>query len=339
VTNTSPPLDQWDALHGQPITPLTGGLINATWAVGNPPHAVIQRLHTIFAPEVNEDIQAITAHLRRKTMPTPELLKTRTNALSVVDDAGACWRALSWMEGETIHAIDSLERARIAGALVGRWHRAVDDLEHDFQFTRSGVHDTEAHMRSLEAALEAHPHHRLRDAAAPLMDEVRTLWGRWEGDLNASARICHGDLKISNLRFSGDGQRDCLVDLDTMGHLSLDVELGDAWRSWCNRRGEDLREASFDPEIMKSSMKGYLSERPLSVAERLPLPSGVERICLELSARFLADTLHESYFGWDANAAPTRGEHNLLRAQGQMRLAASVRDQRLSLERILTQLD
>jgi Ser/Thr protein kinase RdoA (MazF antagonist) len=339
VTDTSPPLQHWPTLVNQPVSILEGGLINATWAVGDPPRGVVQRLHAIFAPEVNEDIAAITAHLKRRGMPSPELLRTTAGELSVLDAEGACWRALSWVEGTTIHAMDTLDRARAAGTLVGRWHAAVDDLDHAFHFTRSGVHDTEAHMASLVSALDAHPHHRLRDVAAPLMDTVLALWERWDGDTDAPTRICHGDLKISNLRFSADGQRDCLLDLDTMGRLSLDVEIGDAWRSWCNRRGEDLTQAHFDPEIMEASMRGYLSERPLSREERAPLPGGVERICLELSARFLTDTLHESYFGWNPEAAPTRGEHNLLRAQGQMGLAESVREQRASLERILNALD
>ncbi|MEE2751965.1 MAG: hypothetical protein VX519_11085 [Myxococcota bacterium] len=62
------------------------------------------------------------------------------------------------------------------------------------------------------------------------------------------------------------------------------------------------------------------------------LVSGVERICLELAARFCADALNESYFGWDASIAPGRGEHNLIRAKGQLALAAEVRRQRGDLE-------
>src|SRR5215475_9377982 len=47
------------------IAPLTGGLINATYAVrrGGAPIAVLQRLHPIFAGAVNLDIDAITSHL------------------------------------------------------------------------------------------------------------------------------------------------------------------------------------------------------------------------------------------------------------------------------------
>ena len=44
---------------------------------------------------------------------------------------------------------------------------------------------------------------------------------------------------------------------------------------------------------------------------------GVEWISLELAARFAADALFESYFGWDPARFPGRGEHNLVRARGQ----------------------
>ena len=47
---------------------------------------------------------------------------------------------------------------------------------------------------------------------------------------------------------------------------------------------------------------------------------GVEWVSLELGARFAADALFESYFGWDANRFPGRGEHNLVRARGQWSL-------------------
>ena len=47
---------------------------------------------------------------------------------------------------------------------------------------------------------------------------------------------------------------------------------------------------------------------------------GVEWVSLELAARFAADALAESYFGWNAARFPGRGEHNLVRARGQWSL-------------------
>ena len=54
-------------LDGAATEPIAGGLINRTHAVRGPggaPVAVAQRLHPIFDPAVNLDIDAITARLR-----------------------------------------------------------------------------------------------------------------------------------------------------------------------------------------------------------------------------------------------------------------------------------
>ena len=58
--------------------------------------------------------------------------------------------------------------------------------------------------------------------------------------------------------------------------------------------------------------------------EARALVGGLGTICLELSARFLADALNESYFGFDATRFATRGDHNLVRGRGQLALFASV---------------
>jgi len=141
------------------------------------------------------------------------------------------------------------------------------------------------------------------------------------------ARICHGDLKFNNILFAGrappdDARAICLIDLDTVGPLSLAFELGDAWRSWCNRAGEDDVHASLDLEILGASLRGYVAGlgRALTADERRGLLLGVEWVSLELAARFAADALFESYFGWDDTRFPGRGEHNLVRARGQWSL-------------------
>ncbi len=328
-------LRAWTDLRDLPCEVLEGGLINASYRLGDPPVAVVQRLHPVFAPEVNQDIAAITAHVARRGLVTPTVLATDDGALWVLDQQGACWRALSWVPGVTHHKLRDPSLASEAGALVARWHRAVDDLDHAFAFGRAGVHDTPAHLARLRGAVAECGGHRLHGEVAALTDEVLGRFETWQGRLQGPERLTHGDLKISNLRFTDDGRGLCLLDLDTMGRLSLDVELGDAWRSWCNPASEDARETVFDLGLFEASARGYLAEQPLPAEEREALPGGIERICLELSARFAADALREAYFGWDPAVAPTRGDHNLLRARGQLALARSVRAQRSSLERVL----
>ena len=93
-----------------------------------------------------------------------------------------------------------------------------------------------------------------------------------------------------------------------------------------------IRFTTLGTFLFRASAAGYLSQQTLTAEERDALPAGIERICLELSARFAADALHESYFGWDSNTAATRGEHNLLRALGQFSLARSVKSQQREIE-------
>ena len=141
------------------------------------------------------------------------------------------------------------------------------------------------------------------------------------------AGTLHSMTRFNNIMFAGrqppdDARAICLIDLDTVGPLSLAFELGDAWRSWCNRAGEDDVNAVFDLEILDASLRGYIAGlgRALSDDERRALLLGVEWISLELAARFAGDALFESYFGWDPARFAGRGEHNLVRARGQWSL-------------------
>ncbi len=325
----------WSDLAGEPLLPLEGGLINATWQVGQPGRAVLQRLHSIFQPNVHDGIEVVTRHLLARGMNTPVLIPTDTGELCRVDETGDCWRAMTWLPGHTLHFITDHAIAHQAGSLVGRWHKATSDLVHEFAFQRVGAHDTDAHMTKLRVALETHSSHRLWDPTARLAETLLQTWAGWSGRLDGPTRIAHGDLKVSNLRFDAAGEGVGILDLDTLANLPIDRELGDAWRSWCNPGGEDLSKAQFNLQLFEASAQGYLAHCSLSAEDRQSLPAAIERICLELASRFAADALLESYFGWDPRVAPSRGEHCLLRAQGQMSLALSVREQQAAMERIL----
>jgi len=315
------------------IAPITGGLINATFAVirDEVPIAVVQRLHPVFAAPVNLDLEAVARHLAARGLETPTLIRTGDGDAWVERDG--VWRALTWVDGETMHTVPDPSWAAAGGELVGRFHRAVADLDHTYHFARAGVHDTAAHMAKLRA--------RVDGAAAPdeppAVAEARELGVAILAAATAlpslpstARRHCHGDLKISNVMFRPGPRAVCLLDLDTLGRQTLAFELGDAMRSWCNPHREDHRVAYFDLAVFTAAMRAWrdVAGALASREELASVVAGLETACVELAARFCVDVFDDSYFGWDPDRFGSRREHDLIRARRQLELAASVRERR-----------
>lgn len=328
-------LETWSGLRGLPIRPGDdGGLINLTWYAGDPVAWVIQRLHPAFKAEVHADIEAITAHLTAKGLVTPRLLRTDAGALSETTTDGV-YRVMDYVPGRTHHRVSSAALAGAAGALVARFHAAVDDLDWSYRHVRPGAHDTPRHMLRLEEGLAdaspaAGPGADARGVAEGILEAWRTF-----PLATLPTRHAHGDLKISNLRFDASGQGRCLLDLDTLSALPLDVELGDALRSWCNPKGEDDTDTRFDLDTFAAAVEGYTRVRSLTAEEREALPGAAERIALELASRFCRDVWDDTYFGWNPSRFPSRAAHNLFRARGQLSLARSARSVRAAAARVL----
>lgn len=330
MTSAPVPAEVLDAfeLTGDRLEAVAGGLINQTFLArdeAGAPALVLQRLHAIFAGEVNLDIEAVTEHVAARGLETPRLVRA-ADGRAWVDAGGAAWRVLTYVGGVTLHAIEDAAQAEEAGALVGRFHRAVDDLDRAFAFARADVHDTAAHLARLSAVTTDATSGPLAEAAA-LRDRILEAAAALPAMPATRRRICHGDLKVSNLRFDHDRRRArALIDLDTLGWQTIAYELGDALRSWCNPRGEDTGEPSIDLGILRASLRGYARGAGdlLSAEERASVAVGLETVCVELAARFCTDVFDDSYFGWDGARFASRREHNLVRARGQLALAASV---------------
>jgi Ser/Thr protein kinase RdoA (MazF antagonist) len=315
----------WQAAE---VARLPGGLINATYAVrqGGEPIAVIQRLHPAFGAEVNLDIEAVTAHLAARGLTTPRLLRTR-DGRAWHEHAGGVWRALSWIDGTTVHAVPDPDWAEAGGVLVGTFHRAVQDLSHDYAFARAGVHDTAAHLARLADHVAAGGDAEAVALGREILDAVRGL----PAMPDVPRRHCHGDLKISNLLFAVGPVRGVgLVDLDTLGLSTLAFELGDAMRSWCNPHQEDAGRVAFDLATFAAAIRGFraAADAIVTADEKTAIVVGLEVVCLELAARFTIDLFRDDYFGWDPSRFPSRRAHNLVRARGQLTLGRAVRDAR-----------
>jgi Ser/Thr protein kinase RdoA (MazF antagonist) len=322
-------LGRFPGLDDAKVEPHGNGLINQTFLVTrNKERFILQRLATIFPPAINENIAAVTTALAAAGLTTPRLVPTRDGrpCLDLGSEDGV-WRLQTFVAGACFDKAQSPAQAQAAGELVARFHRALDGMKHVFVGLREGVHDTAKHLARLREALAHYPAHRLIAHVGPLAETIAACAQALPPLPILPSRICHGDLKLNNILFAGETPPKsesavCLIDLDTVGPMSLAHELGDAWRSWCNRSGEDATSARVDLGIMRASFAGYAGAigRNLTEPERRALLGSVEWISLELASRFAADALAESYFGWDSQRFASRGDHNLVRAQGQLAL-------------------
>jgi Ser/Thr protein kinase RdoA (MazF antagonist) len=348
MSDPNPALSAWDWPGEVRAERAASGLINTTWLVlaADGPAGVLQTLNTaIFDPRLHENIEAVTTRLAERGLQTPRIRRTRSGDLWHADADGGIWRVLTWVGDRTVDKLADPADARSAGALVARFHAATEGFDWDFRpiwspalaagGTRSAFHDTGAYMTRLEEAVPRYRDHRLYDEVSALSDQILTAWRRWDGPTDLPQRVVHGDLKISNVRFDGPDAV-ALIDLDTLSRGTLDAELGDAFRSWCNPDSEDAAQPRFHLGFFEAAVAGYAESARVTEAEWASIVPGVERICLELASRFCRDAVEESYFGFNPRYGG-RGEHNLLRARGQYALARAVRDARSEADAILHQ--
>lgn len=328
-------------LEAASLTPLAGGLINATFRVdaGDGRRAVLQRLHPVFDPAINLNLERVTEVLAAQGLVTPRLLRT-ADARAWVTLEGRHWRLLSFVDGTSTEAVDSPARAEAAGALLGRFHLALAAFADALPCVRPPVHEPARHFAALAAARARHPTHRLAAAVAAIDEDIIELYATLPPIPTQPLRLVHGDPKISNLLFAPDGTGRCLLDLDTLAHAPLAYELGDAFRSWCNPGAEDAAAASFAAALFEAALGGYASagRRFMTARERAAVVPATAAIALELSARFAADALEERYFGWAPARWPARGEHNLARARNQLAAARDLLAQRTTLEALARRL-
>ena len=334
----------WSALSGGfEVEPGVTGLLHQTVRLNanEGGRFVLQRVSDVFSPAIQDNIVAVTRHLASRGFETFELVATTDGDFSLDLGAAGRFRLLTRLEGVSFHRLQSIPQARSAGALVGRFHAALDDFDAPLAPMGLPFRDTPLYRRRLVDALSAHTDHDRHADVAALRARIEAGFAALGEPPATRERVIHADLKISNVLFAGEEPpaRDeavALIDFDTLMRAPLHSEWGDAWRSWCNRRGEDEREAAFDLEVFEASIRGFAEGygHPIDRAERDSLVDATERIALELATRYATDALEETYFAWDRDRFPRATDHNLVRTEGQLSLfeaARSGRDARVSI--------
>lgn len=329
TSDTQPPrsvVEQY-GLDPSSIQRLAGGLINQSFRVTrlDGGDCVLQRVNSIFPAAVNDDIDRITRHLHAKGQLTPLIVPTPEgrNYFPVEDQI---WRLLSRIEGETHERLRSDTETAEAGRILGRFHFELRDFDQPLAADRPMVHNIERHLGTLRQALKNHSKKESFLEVSRISELIFKTAATLQPLPASESRLVHGDPKVSNIVFN-EGRAVCLIDLDTIARVPIALELGDALRSWCNPAGEDSLDAAFSLERFKAAIEGYRLGAPdlLTEPEWREIPDATLLIATELAARFAADALNESYFGWDRQRFESASQHNLMRATAQFELATSVR--------------
>ncbi len=340
--NPSAPVLKALGLESASLEQIPSGLINTTWIATLPDGAarVLQRVNPLWPREINDDVNAVTQYLAALDIVTPVLVPAVDGNRIVEDEDGIVWRQMTHIPGVTYDALANTKQAQQAGALLGRFHRLVSDIDHEFSEARLGVHDTPQHLKNLLGALLDNKKHARFRIIDPLATQILELASDITSVGEQPNRVVHGDPKISNVIFEPETDvAICLIDFDTMRRTPVALELGDAFRSWCNPKPEDEQGAEFSLPLFEAGIEGYARETRdfLTEAEWQDIPGATYTITVELAARFCADALNENYFGWDEARFASASEHNEARTRGQIDLARSIASHRAEMDRIVAQ--
>ncbi len=320
-------------------TPLKKGLIHQTYAVEDASGSfILQHINPIFSPRINDNIVCVSNHLRRKGIASLSLESSREGKPFLELEGGSLWRLMSRIAGTSFDRCPDAAHAREAGRHVSTFHGALADFEQPMHPLGIPFHDTARHHADLRAALDRHTDHPLHREVARLAASIAETDPRARIAPDVPARVIHGDLKFNNLLFAeetgGAGgispapRTAGLIDLDTLSRMPLCFDWGDAWRSWCNPRGEDDPVANLDLDLFDAATEGLMEALAIQ-PERSELESlswGLELLSLETCVRFAADALEERYFAWNPERFESAGAHNLARARGQFSLYEQARD-------------
>jgi aminoglycoside phosphotransferase (APT) family kinase protein len=341
-------------------TPWGSGHINQTLLAvfeqaGRMERFIQQRINPLVFPDpmkVMENLERVTAHQRAVLMGEGAidldrralaLVPTWSGALSFVDAEGSHWRTYRFVEGASSHDVVRTPRdAAVAAEAFGRFQAQLTSLPGPrLHETIPRFHDARFRMEALLAAAHTDRCGRLSGCRAELdfvlareamADRLASLRARGV----IPERITHNDTKLNNVLLDDrSGEAVCVIDLDTVMPGLVHYDFGDLARTATCAAAEDERDLSrvgAEPALFAALCEGYLRGAAtfLTPAEWAELAFSARLLPLVIGLRFLTDHLAgDRYF------KVHREHHNLDRCRTQLRLVASMEEQRGRMEEIV----
>lgn len=319
---------------------------------------ILQRLNNnVFRdiPKVQENIERVTGHLRKKLekIPGSDIKReTLTPVPSIngktwiTDNKGNFWRVFIFIpRHKSYDIVDSPEKAFEAGRMTGRFQAMLSDMTGPLLHeTIPFFHNTEKRIEMFYEKVKENPAGRVRltkpeckivGERAEKMKAIHKLGVAGK----IPVRITHNDTKFNNVLFDEITDRAlCLIDLDTVMPGLVHYDFGDAIRTGANRAAEDEKELSkveMDINLFRGYAAGYLSEikHILNETEKEYLAFAPLVLTFEQAVRFLTD-----YLDGDKYYKIQHEHHNLQRTRAQFQLVHSMERQYEEMRRIVRKL-
>jgi Ser/Thr protein kinase RdoA (MazF antagonist) len=307
---------------------------------------ILQRINNkIFKniPELQENIERVTVHLRQKLGDIPgsdikreclRLIPSKEGKSWIVDNSGYYWRMYIFIpDHRSYNIVDTPGKAYEGGKAIGRFQAMLSDLPgKPLHETIPYFHDIEKRLNSFKKVIKSDPAGRVRNIG----DEIESVLRRAEEmkiiltlgkQGKIPLRITHNDTKFNNILLDRNDKALCVIDLDTVMPGYVHYDFGDAIRTVANIAAEDEKDLSkvkMDITLFEAYAKGYLSEtsNTLNETEKSYLAFAPKLITYTIATRFLTD-----YIDGDHYFKINNEQHNLQRARAQLKLVESMEEQ------------
>ncbi|HEY1835955.1 MAG TPA: aminoglycoside phosphotransferase family protein [Candidatus Saccharimonadales bacterium] len=308
------------------VAPLSGGEVNTNWLAAYPDsrrRVVIQRLGSMFEQEVVDDMHAATGHLAEGGWEMPQLLRTHEDDGLYVETAASgggkpdVWRAATFIESDGRSAEYGPNSFFEFGSILAKLHGSLANLDYEPRFKIKDFHDTDLHLAKLKGFESQMPDQEAREFTHDILAAYDNLQPLPPG----KDQLIHGDPRTANMLFR-DGKPFTYIDWDTLMKGSIWMDVGDLMRSLV----EDSFLGTGQPlelERLREFAEGY---RQAAMPDAAPdeffawAMTGMQRITLELTARFVNDVIEQNYWAWDQVNYKSRRDYVVDRAHTQWQI-------------------
>lgn len=345
----------------QMAEPFGSGHIHDTFRVvtaeKNADNYILQHLNNkIFKniPELQNNIERVTTHLRNKLLSIPgadikreclNLVPAKDGKSWIIDEDGNFWRMYIFITNhKSYDIVDSTGKAFEGGKAIGRFQAMLSDMKGEPLFeTIPDFHNIEKRLDSFNLKINENPVNRVNSVA----NEIEAFLSRSEEmkiilklgiEGKIPLRITHNDTKFNNILLDENDKALCVIDLDTVMPGYVHYDFGDSIRTVANMAAEDekdLLKVRMNIDLFEAYAEGYLAETKstLNNIEKEYLAFAPRLITYIIGLRFLTD-----YIDGDHYFKIHHEHHNIQRARAQLRLVESMEDQSEAMKNIINRL-